>query len=107
MATLFVGGCASTPPKPVELPRPITMAEVKEMSAKGVADETIIGALRATRAAYYLKSEHVIDLQQAGVSREVIDYLLSTPQLFPPLPQISESHQLPLLFIPKSECQAF
>ena len=76
------------------------MAELKEMSAKGVADETIIGALRATRAAYYLKSEHVIDLQQAGVSREVIDYLLSTPQLFPPLPPGVYAYPDPFFYDP-------
>lgn len=62
------------------------MDEIKEMSAKRVSDQTIIGALRATRAAYHLKSVHVTDLQQAGVSQFVIDYLLSSPQLFPPAP---------------------
>ena len=56
------------------------------MTAKGVSDETIIASLRATRAAYHLKTEHITWLQQAGVSQAVIDYLLSTPQLFPPLP---------------------
>jgi hypothetical protein len=62
------------------------MDEIKEMSSKGVSDETIISALRATRAAYHLKSVHVADLQQAGVSQAVIDYLLSSPQIFPPTP---------------------
>ena len=57
------------------------------MSAKGVSDSTIIAALRATRAAYHLKSVHVTDLQQAGVSQPVIDYLLSSPQIFPPAPR--------------------
>lgn len=63
------------------------MDEIKEMSAKGVSDQTIISALRATRAAYYLTSAHVMELQQAAVSQPVIDYLLSSSQLFPPVPR--------------------
>jgi hypothetical protein len=86
LLALIFTGCSSTPNRRTELPPPISMDEIKEMSAKGVSDQTIISALRATRAAYHLKSVHVTDLQQAGVSQPVIDYLLTTPQIFPPAP---------------------
>lgn len=57
------------------------------MASKGVSEQTIINALRATRAAYYLTTAHVLDLQQGGAPQSVIDYLLSTPQIFPPVSQ--------------------
>jgi hypothetical protein len=63
------------------------LAQIQEMTAKGVSDETIIASLRATQAAYHLTSAHVTWLQQAGVRPAVIDYLLSTPRLFPPPPR--------------------
>ncbi len=59
-----------------------TLEQIKEMSDKGVSEETILTTLRAARAVYTLTSKEVVELQQAGVSQTIIDYLLSTPRLF-------------------------
>lgn len=87
-AAAFLSGCATgrvyregpggaTPPA-------VTLAQIKEMTAKGVSDETILSTLRASRSVYKLTSSDVLDLQQANVSQTVIDYLLTTPQFYPP-----------------------
>lgn len=83
----FLSGCATSVYReaPVSTAPPaLTLAQIKEMSAKGVSDETILNSLRATRGIYRLTSAEIIELQDAKVSQPVIDYLLSTPQLYPP-----------------------
>lgn len=89
LALLLAGGCATRPTRdppvacPPQPPPALTLAQIKEMSAKGVSDDTILNALRASRAVYQLTADDVQDLQNAKVSKAVIDYLLSTPQLYP------------------------
>ena len=88
-AAVFVSGCAtrtSYHQPPVTAPPTLTLTQIKEMTAKGVSDETILTALRASRVIYKLTSKDVLDLQAAKVSPVVIDYLLSTPQISPPQP---------------------
>ena len=90
-AAVFVSGCATRtsyhqPPVAAAVPSALTLAQIKEMAARGVSDETILTALRASRAVYKLTSKDVLDLQEAKVSPAVIDYLLSTPPLYPPQP---------------------
>lgn len=88
LAAALLTGCAvyrEGPPPPVaaaNLPRPLTLTEIKEMSARGVSDQTIISALSASRAVYRLTSQEVKELQQAEVSPAVIDYLLKTPETY-------------------------
>jgi hypothetical protein len=60
----------------------LSPADIKEMSGKGVSEQTILNVLRSSRAIYTLTSKDVTDLQEAKVSRTVIDYLLSTPLLY-------------------------
>ena len=88
-AVVFVSGCATRTSyhrPPVTAPPTLTLTQIKEMTVKGVSDETILTALRASRVIYKLTSKDVLDLQAAKVSPAVIDYLLSTPQLYPPQP---------------------
>lgn len=86
VAATFVSGCATETvyrePPVITAPPALTLAQIKEMTAKGVSDETILSALRSSRAIYWLTSQDVTDLQEAKVSQGVIDYLLSTPQLY-------------------------
>ena len=90
LAAAFLSGCATRAvyrEAPVATAPPsLTLPQIKEMTAKGVSDETILSALRASRAAYKLTSKDVMDLQEAKVSQAVLDYLLSTPQLYPAQP---------------------
>lgn len=87
LAAVLLSGCAvyreGPPPGAVaSLPRPLSLAEIKEMSAQDVSDETIIKALSASRAVYRLKARDITALQEARVSQAVIDYLLKTPELY-------------------------
>ena len=84
LAALFLAGCATyhEPSVVRTAPAPLSLAQIKEMSAKGVSDETLLSALRASRAVYLLGSDDVKDLQDAKVSKTVIDYLLTTQQLY-------------------------
>lgn len=60
----------------------LSLAEIKEMADKGVSEQALLGVLRASRAIYTLTTQDVSELQEAKVSRGVIDYLLSTPLLY-------------------------
>ncbi len=87
LAAALLSGCATyreeSPSVAVaSLPRPLSLAEIREMSAKGVSDETILAALRASRAVYRLSAQDISALQEARVSPAVIDYLLKTPELY-------------------------
>lgn len=94
LAAALLSGCATyqEAPPPVNaasLPRPLSLAEIREMSARGVSEGTILTALQASRAMYQLDAEDVAALQEAGVSQTVIDYLLRTPEMYkaePPRP---------------------
>jgi len=81
----LVSGCA-THTHTVAGPRPLSLAEIQDMSARGVSDETILATLRASPAVYRLTSRDVAALQEARVSPAVIDYLLKTPELYKPEP---------------------
>ncbi len=87
LAAVLLTGCAtyhevSAPASAASLPRPLSLAEIREMSARGVSEETILTALRASRAVYQLSAQDVSALREAGVSPAVIDYLLKTPELY-------------------------
>lgn len=66
----------------VPVPKALTLAEIKEMTGKGVREETVLNALRASGAVYILTTKEVNALQQAKVSETIIDYLLATPRRF-------------------------
>lgn len=83
IAALLMSGCASDDYAQVQLPPPPTLDQIKELAAKDVSDKTIIDMLRASRAVYHLTADQVKNLQEANVSQAVIDYLLSTPKLYP------------------------
>ena len=87
LAAALLSGCAiyqeaPPPATATSLPRPLSLAEIREMSARGVSDETILTALRASRAVYRLSAQDIAALQEARVSPAVIDYLLKTPELY-------------------------
>lgn len=60
----------------------LSLMDIKEVAAKGIGEQTILNALSGSRAIYTLTSQDVTELQEAKVSRAVIDYLLSTPLLY-------------------------
>ena len=99
-AALFLAGCAtlSDPERNVlrqhrvsaqlyakmEHRERISLPDVMELSEKRVPPPFILSYLRSTYAVYRLTSDDVIVLRNAGVNRQVIDYLLATPTIFAP-----------------------
>lgn len=77
---------ASVPAIQTNTPPPVAnvlkLADIREMAAKGVSEQTILNMLRTSRAIYTLTTQDVTELQEAKVSRAVTDYLLSTPLLY-------------------------
>jgi hypothetical protein len=61
--------------------QPLALGEIVELSRKNVPPNTIVRYIDTTLAEYQLKTEDVVQLRRAGVSAEVIDYLLTTPGL--------------------------
>jgi hypothetical protein len=57
---------------------PLSVADVKAMSAAQVADDTIIAQINNSHTAYNLSATDIIDLHNAGVSQKVIDYMINT-----------------------------
>jgi hypothetical protein len=56
----------------------LTLADVEDLARYKVSESTILKYLQATGAIYVLRTEDVNRLQQAGISKGVIDYMLST-----------------------------
>lgn len=82
MATAaFLNACATLPNRQEVVPP--TLKQIKEMAEQGMADDTILGDLRASRGVYRLSGSEVLELHKAKVSMTVLDYLLSTAQLYP------------------------
>ncbi len=99
VAALLWTGCVTErvyrEPPLVRATNALTLAQIKEMTAKGVSDETILSALRASRVVYRLSADNVKDLQAANVSQAVIDYLLSTAQRPLPRPVVRRYYYYP------------
>ena len=57
---------------------PPSLADIKAMAKAGVSDDTIISQIANTRAVYNLDANAIIDLNQAGVSQKVINFMINT-----------------------------
>lgn len=55
----------------------LSIEDIKAMSRAGIDDSTIIDMIRKTESHYDLTSAQVIDLQKAGVSQRVINYMIN------------------------------
>jgi hypothetical protein len=69
---------------------PLSVTDVKVLSNAGVKSDTLIDHLRDSRAVYQLTTQDVVDLNQAGVSSKVVDYMLNTPRFFAFTPSSKE-----------------
>jgi len=63
----------------------LTLSDIIELSRKEVPPRLIVSYLYSTHAVYTLDKQALARLNQGKVSKEVIDYLLETPSLFPPV----------------------
>ena len=60
----------------------LCLADIEALSRAGVSDDVTLQYLRHQRTVYHLMPEDVGSLRQAGVSREVVDFMLHTPRLY-------------------------
>ena len=60
--------------------RPLTLADISELSTRKVPTAFIVRYVDDSLAEYQLTTEEVLRLRRSGVSHEVIDFLLTTPQ---------------------------
>jgi hypothetical protein len=70
-AGLLLGGCAALEPRPA----PLTRADVVLLAKSGEAPNAIIERLRQTQTILELSASEILELSEAGVPREVLDYL--------------------------------
>ncbi len=58
---------------------PLELVDIQHLAAKNVPDSLTLGYIKQERTIYQLTSDHVKMLTDAGVSAEVVDYLMTTP----------------------------
>jgi hypothetical protein len=78
----------------VQAGQPLTLADVKVMAKLSFSPDVIINLVRNSRTVYHLGARDIIDLKNAGVSDQVIDFLINTPSLIAgatPVPEPSAS----------------
>jgi hypothetical protein len=63
----------------IQTGQPLTVADVKAMSRIGCPSDVIIGQVRNSHTVFHLTANAIIDLKNAGVSDQVVDFLISTP----------------------------
>ena len=67
---------------------PLSVTDVKELARAGVGDELIISQIRNSRSIYRLNTAEIIGLKDAGVSENIIDFMINT-QTQTPLEQFA------------------
>lgn len=68
---LLVAGCAGFDPGPP----PLTRADVVQLSRAGETPAAIVARLKSTRTVLWLSATDIVEMRQAGVAAEVLDYL--------------------------------
>jgi hypothetical protein len=74
----------------IEQARPLYPQDIKAMVSSGVTDDVIISQIQTTRSVYHLSAADIIDLHQAGVSQNVINFMINTANgpVNPPQPAV-------------------
>lgn len=62
----------------VEQGQPLAVADVKAMVSSRVGDDVIISQIQSTHSVYHLSAADIIDLHNAGVSENLIQYMIHT-----------------------------
>src|SRR4029077_304746 len=66
----------------VEQGQPLSVADVKGLAQARVSDDVIISQIRNSRSVYHLTAADIIDLQNAGLSQQVLNFMINTPTLY-------------------------
>jgi len=56
----------------------LNVQDVINMSRNGLSDSVIINQIKATKSVFYLTSDQIIEMRNAGVSEKVINYMIDT-----------------------------
>ena len=64
---------------------PLELSEIEHLVQKQVPDEQILYHLRRGKAVYQLTTNDVERLRKAGVSGDIIDFMLSTARRYAPI----------------------
>lgn len=56
----------------------LSIYDIESMSKNGLSNEVIIGQIQNTHSVFYLTSDQIIELKNAGVSETVITYMMQT-----------------------------
>jgi outer membrane lipoprotein SlyB len=65
----------------VDQGQPLSVADVKALAQAKISDDVIISQIRNSRTVYHLSAADIIDLNNAGVSPKVVDFMINTPSL--------------------------
>lgn len=68
---LLASGCVSFDAGPP----PLSRAEVVQLARSGEKPEAIVERLKSTRTILWLSAKDIVELREAGVAIEVLDYL--------------------------------
>ena len=84
----------------IQKAQPLTLADVKAMARLGLSSDVIIAQVRNSHTVFQLTASAIIDLKNSGVSDQVIDFLISTPNSIAgstpmPEPPTSPTAQVP------------
>lgn len=74
LAALSLSGCVVVRPRP----EPVSPEEIIRLSEEGVPPEEIIEKIRASRTVYRMDAEDVVRLDERGVDKQVIDFMMDT-----------------------------
>jgi len=65
----------------VQQGQPLSISDVKALAAAKVSDDLIISQIRNSGTVYHLSTADIIDLHNAGVSENVINFMINSPSL--------------------------
>jgi outer membrane lipoprotein SlyB len=63
----------------VQQGQPLTVSDIKALAAANVSDQVIISQIRNSHTVFHLSTSDIIDLHNAGVSENVINFMINTP----------------------------
>ena len=65
----------------VQQGQPLTVSDIKALAEANVSDDVIISQIRNSHTVFHLSTSDIIDLHNAGVSENVINFMINTPSL--------------------------
>lgn len=58
---------------------PLSVADVKALAKAGISEDVIISQIKSSRTVFHLTAADIIDLRDAGVTDNVVNYMINTP----------------------------